>query len=306
MISPPARANRRGTVLAMYDRIAVACFAWLLVQTSEPVPVLWEGGIKNAYPHWSADGSKILYQSNAGGRWQLLVMDKDGSHRTPLTKGDCNDNFPDWSPDGERIAFVSDRDGNEDIWVMAADGSGARNLTSHPARDIHPYWSADGAKILFNSTRDVDRLQIYELDPSTGEVQRLVESKDDDTCARVSPDGERIAYLTNLATGRDDVMCRQRDGSDPVNLTEDAAADGWPSWTPDGKRIVYCSRVQGAFALHVMDADGTQRRQLTTPPPGTMDARPHVSPDGKWLVFNRERGDTIGIMTMPLPARGSA
>jgi hypothetical protein len=37
-----------------------------------------------------------------------------------------------------------------------------------------------------------------------------------------------------------------------------------------------------------------------------MDARPHVSPDGKWLVFNRERGDTIGIMTMPLPARGSA
>lgn len=269
---------------------------------AQPQPLLWEGGVKNAYPHWSNDGSKILYQSNSTGRWHLYVMESDGTNRRAITKGDWNDNFPDWSPDGTRIAFVSDRDGNEDVWIMNADGSGARNLTKNPARDIHPYWSSDGTKILFNSTRDVERLQIYELDPETGAARRLVTSDDDDTCARVSPDGRRILYLTNLAAGRDDVMMRQRDGSDPVNVTNDAPADGWPTWAPDGKRIVYSTRVTGVFSLHVMDADGTHRERLTVPPEGTADARPNVSPDGKRIVFNRENLETIGIFVVDLPA----
>lgn len=268
----------------------------------QPEPLLWEGGIKNAYPHWSRDGTKILYQSNASGRWHLYVMDADGSRRTQLTSGDWNDDRADWSPDGSRIAFVSDRGGNEDIWVMSSDGSEARNLTDHPATDIHPYWSSDGTKILFNSTRDVPRLQIYEADPETRETRRLVTSPDDDTCARVAPDGAKFVYLTNLAAGRDDVVVRRRDGSDPVNLTDDAAADGWPTWTPDGRRIVYCAQVDGVFSLHVMNADGSQRRRLTVPPAGSFDARPSISPDGKRIVFNRERRGTIGIFVAELPA----
>ena len=50
---------------------------------SEPRTILWEEGVKNAYPRWSKDASRILYQSNKSGKWQLFVMDRDGSHRTP-------------------------------------------------------------------------------------------------------------------------------------------------------------------------------------------------------------------------------
>jgi Tol biopolymer transport system component len=268
---------------------------------SEPRTILREEGVKNAYPRWSRDASRILYQSNRSGKWQLFVMDRDGSHRTPLTDGSFNDNYPDWSPDNSSIAFVSDRDGNEEVYVMNADGSGLRNLSKSPAQDIHPYWSPDGTKILFNSTRDADRLQIYEATVATGEIRRLVDSPDDDTCARISPRGDRIVYLANLATGHDDIIVRKRDGSAPVNVTDDAPADGWPVWTPDGDRIVFSSRPAGAFALYVMAANGSQRRQITFPSPGDSDTRANVSRDGRQIVFNRDRGSTIGILSIGFP-----
>jgi Tol biopolymer transport system component len=268
----------------------------------EPVILLEEAGVKNAYPHWSKDGSRLLFQSNRGGKWHLYEMGADGTGRRQLTQGDWNDTLPDWSPDGRAIAFVSDRSGNEDVWIMSEDGSDARNLSRNPAKDIHPYWSPDGSRILFNSTRDVDRLQIYEMNPDGTEVKRLVTSGDDDSCARVSPKGDRILYLANLAEGRDDVLVRKRDGSQPVNLTDDQPADGWPTWMPDGARIVFASERSGAFALFTAGADGKGARQITFPPSGSFDARPNVSRDGKKIVFNREHGDTIAILRMDLAA----
>jgi TolB protein len=267
---------------------------------AEPRRVLWDEGVKNAYPRWSRDGTQILFQSNRTGSWQIEVMDADGSHRRALTQGPSNNNFPDWSPDNAQVAFVSDRDGNEDVWVMATAGGEARNLTRHPARDIHPYWSQDGAQILFSSTRDGERFQLYEMDAAGGDVRRLVTSGDDDTCSRVSPAGDRIVYLSNLAAGRDDVIVARRDGSQPVDVTDDAQPDGWPCWTPDGARIVYAAGAPGAFALRSMKADGTERRQLTTPEAGWTDARPCVSPDGRRVVFNRDNERTIAILVLEL------
>jgi dipeptidyl aminopeptidase/acylaminoacyl peptidase len=262
--------------------------------------LVWQPGVKNAYPRWSKDGKSILFQSNRAGKWQLFVMDADGSSTRALTHGEANDNFPDWSPDNTSIAFVSDRDGDEEIYVMRADGTGARNLSSDPARDIHPYWSPDGKSILFNSTRDATRLQIYEVSADGTGLHRLVTSPDDDTCARVGPSGDRFIYLANLAIGQDDVMMRRRDGSDPVNLTHDAVPDGWPTWTPDGKHIVYSSAASGTFCLYLMNSDGTERRQLTAAELPYQDARACVSFDGKHIVFNRDRGDTIGICVIEL------
>ena len=262
--------------------------------------VLWESGVKNAYPRWSNDGKRILYETNKGGKWRICVMNADGSGARALTDGSANDNFPDWSPDNRSIAFVSDRDGNEDVFVMKADGSGAVNLTKNPARDIHPYWTPDGKKILFNSTRDAERLQIYEMASDGKDVRRLVESEDDDTCARVAPGGETFIYLANLASGQDDVMMRKRDGTAPINLTKTRAPDGWPAWTPDGKRIVYSAAPKGRFRLHVMAADGSDPNALTSGEGDYNDARACVSPDGKHVVFNRDSGETIGICFLEL------
>ena len=262
--------------------------------------VLWEPGVKNAYPRWSKDGARILFQSNRSGKWQIYVMDADGAHAQRITSGDANDNFPDWSPDNERIAFVSDRDGNEEVYVMRMDGSQLRNLSNHPARDIHPYWAPDGKTLLFNSTRDGDALQIYEVREDGSGLRRLVTSPDDDTCARIAPAGDRFVYLANLASGQDDVLLRDRDGTNPVNLTNDRAPDGWPAWAPDGRRIVYSSARTGTFCLHVMELGGGASRQLTFARAPYSDARACVSFDAKKIVFNRDEGETIGICVVDM------
>jgi Tol biopolymer transport system component len=265
--------------------------------------VLWESGVKNAYPRWSTDRRRILYQSDRGGKWRLLVMGADGSEPRALTPADSNSNFPDWSPDGEHIAFVSDRDGNEEVYVMALDGSGLANLSCDAGRDIHPYWAPDGRSLLFNSTRAVGRFQIYEVQVDGSGLRRLVESPDDDTCARIAPGGERFVYLANLAAGRDDVLLRKRDGSEPEPVTSDAARDGWPAWAPDG-RVVYSSDRSGTFSLYVRELESGAELQLTTPKAPWADGRASVSADGRQVVFNRQSGETIGICVVDLPAAG--
>ncbi|MCG6962849.1 MAG: hypothetical protein LJE95_06205, partial [Acidobacteria bacterium] len=118
---------------------------------------------------------------------------------------------------------------------------------------------------------------------------------------RVSPQGDRLVLLANLAAGHDDLILRMRDGSDPVNLTNDLTGDGWPTWTPNGKRIVFASARDGRFALFSMRSDGTDLRRITRPPSPAVDGRPNVSPDGRRILFNRQVGETIGIFVIDLP-----
>jgi TolB protein len=279
-------------------------FAAPLSAADAPRPVtsiLWADGVKNAYPRWSKDGARILYESNASGKWRLHVMDAAGANDRTLTNGAFDDQLPDWSPDNAWIAFVSNRDGNDEVYVMREDGTGLSNLSKSAARDIHPYWSPDGKWILFNSDRDGGTLQVYEVHPDGTGLHRLAVSEDEETCARVSPQGDRIVLLANLKVRRDDVILRRRDGSDPVNLTHDAPADGWPTWTPDGGRIVFASARGGSFALYSMKPDGSDARALTFPEKPFSDARPSVSPDGRRIVFNRQKGETIGIFVVDLP-----
>ncbi len=133
--------------------------------------LLWVDGVKNAYPRWSRDSSRVLYESDRSGRWQLFLMNEDGSHDRRITDGRFDDELPDWSPDNTSIAFVSDRAGNQDIYVMRADGSGLRRITRppSPSSDGRPSVSPDGRRILFN--RQVDEtIGIFVIDLPGGDV----------------------------------------------------------------------------------------------------------------------------------------
>jgi dipeptidyl aminopeptidase/acylaminoacyl peptidase len=129
-------------------------------------------GIENAFPAWSPDGSRIVFQSNRSGEWHLYLMTPDGEDLRDLTPGlkDCRN--PSFSPDGKMVVFYSASSGNDEIYVMGADGSGPRNLTHNPARDIHPHWTPDGKRIVFNSTRDDPAARVRRLRHERGRERR--------------------------------------------------------------------------------------------------------------------------------------
>ncbi len=269
-----------------------------------PARILEQRDVECAYPRWSADGKRILFQSNVSGRWQLFTMDEDGSRVAPVAADSFNNNFPDWSPDNSKIAFVSDRTGNEEIFVMDTDGKNVRQLTFDKGRDIHPYWTPDGSGILFNSTRDdTSALEIYRMKPDGDSVQRLSKSPDDESCARLSPAMDRLVYLKNNASGLDDVFLMDMKDRSETNLTRTPTMDGWPCWTPDGKRIVFSAIENDSYKLFLYDLAAKTLTKLTEPPARYDDGRASVSADGKKIVFNRQingKKNTIGIYTLQL------
>ena len=166
-----------------------------------------------------------------------------------------------------RIVFESDRDGHVrddipnfpgipayEIYVMDTDGGNQQNLTNNPNHDYSPSWSPNGKRIAFVSNRD-------------GHVD-----------ANDWPTYE--------------IYVMEADGSNQQNLTNDPSDDGSPSWSPDGKRIVFDSdRHAGGnphgIDIYVMDTDGGNQERLTNNL--TEDQYPSWSPDGKRIVFSARR-----------------
>jgi TolB protein len=267
----------------------------IIAQISASEIVLKEEGKENAYPRLSKDRSEFLYQSNRRGVWQLFIYDMLSQTSRQVTAGTSNNNFPDWSIDNEWIAFVSDRDGNEEIYLMKRNGSGLKRLTNDPARDIHPYFSPDKKFILFNSTRGNGSLDIYRFEISTGKTERLTDTKEDETCARYSPDMKQIVYLKN-SYEIDDVFVLDLTTGLSANVTNTpSVTDGWPVYSPDGKWIYYSSMETGSYCIYKIKSDGSEKKQLSFAGAGEVHARLSISQDGKTILYNSQTGKTISV-----------
>lgn len=252
-------------------------------------------GKEIAYPRLSADGHKILYQSNQDGPWSIHIMDIKSNKHTDVLVDEFNNNFPDWSYDGQLIAFTSDRDGNEEIYVMKADGSGLKRITDHHGRDIHPYFSPDGKYLLFNSTRGNGSFDIFRYDLTAGDLAQVSDTHEHETCARYSTDMKHIVYLRNGATADEIVVADNRNTTRvPITNTPNIY-HGWPVFSHDGQWVYYSSRECGAYCIYRSRLDGSEKTQLTMPAANVEDARVSLSRDGKQMIFNRRIGKTIEI-----------
>jgi TolB protein len=287
--------------------------------------------VRDAYPFWSPDGKQVVFQSdrhtNMSGDFAIYIMDVDGTNIRRLTFREESDETPVWSPDGSKILFSSyvKAEDNE-LFLMKTDGTDITQLTNHPGRDGHQKFSPDGTRIIFNSQRDDDgkgeirNYEIYEMKLDGSDIGRLTDFPEWDTYPSISPDGSKIVWRRVLPTGgtsdsgrNSEIFVMNRDGSDPMNLTNHSAFDGYPSWSPDCSKIVFASnrngKTRGNFHIYIMDSDGSDVTKILDNEASVEDARPMWSPDGSKILFNRQYiadKSSMDILIISLPDRLSA
>lgn len=117
---------------------------------------------------------------------------------------------------------------------------------------------------------------------------RLTNNLASDTFGVWSPDGSKIAFVSNR-DGKAEIYLMDADGNNVGRLTNNSADDSTPAWSPDGSRIAFQTNRDGNEEIYVMNADGSNQKRLTWDP--STDSAPAWSPDGKKIAFASNRGN---------------
>jgi len=178
------------------------------------------------------------------------------------------------------------------ICIMNADGTGFRRLTTNDSKQhFYPSLAPDGKSVLYSAFLETDNYEIYELRLDDGSVERLTNRYGVETAPEFSPDGTLLTYAKwNAATENFQIVIADRHGDDARNISR---ANGWdPTWSPDGKRILFAADKNGANQLYTVKLDGSDLKVITNLP--ALRGRSDWSPDGNYIVtysgpaWNRE------------------
>ncbi len=248
--------------------------------------------VSDNYPNLSPDGRQLAFQSTRGGSWAIWIADANGANPRRLYDGagaGKDPVNPVWSPDGRQIAFAmrpndATIDEESDVYAMDADGTNVRRLTRAVGDDAHPHWSADGKRIFFNSGRATQGQpeprsawsEIYSMASDGSDLRKHSDCQSTCTYPTPSPDGRSVVYRRVTRTAgqnwdwsasarNSEVFVGSLDGSRTVNVSNSPAFDGWPTWSPDSRWVVFASNRDKAITgqIYAVRPDGTGLRRLT-------------------------------------------
>ena len=282
-------------------------------QPSKPVPLTSFGG-RILWPALSPDGNQVafLWNGDPPGSYDLYVKLVSAGTPVRLTNDPDRKSCPAWSPDGRRIAFLRHPKGKRSVLaVIPALGGDEKAVAEAPAFYSGVSWSPDGESLVVSGrTTEETRPTLLIVSAATGRVTRLLLPPAgavlDVIWPTVSPDGRSLAFVSSSNVYANDiwVLPLAKDlepAGEPVQVTHEGWTVAQPTWTPDGKRIVFSvggqgwSSNPGLMVIPASPAPGEKARRLLG---GEWGESPTFSAKGS-LAFVRPIND-LNIWRLPL------
>lgn len=306
--------------------------------TEHAVPGL--SGVQR-FAAWSPDGTTLALMSNGAGNWDVWTIGIDGTRLQQLTHESSDEYTATWSPDGKRLVFSSDRLHRvwPNLWMLNPQQPGAaEQLSPGDGKYFFPIWSPDGRQIAFvYLPTGPPAFELRVMSVPSREIRVLSRDGILFSPPAWSPDGSKIAFASDR-TGNPELWVMDvssRSGSAPAGpqppaalwqLTDHPARDEDPSWSPDGRYLVFTSTRSGTEALWVMKLPDFGRLPPSLPPSSELrqtgaprhasrhgmfalqqlthdtaiDRYPQWSPDGKQIAFTSTRSghETVWLIEL--------
>ncbi len=275
----------------------------------------------NISPAYNPTGDKIAFLTDRGGYKEILLMRAaDGKILQTLVKGEKAGDYEEmhwlrssitWSPDGSMIAFSAKSGKRDAIHIVKIEENGfSKEIMPEMDAVYSPAWSPDGTRILFCGIRNA-RLDLFTVDVKSNEIVQLTDDYFNESDPVWSADGTKIAFSSDLHDApyelrldaiRDsyDIFVMQSDGSNLRRVAASPYHDRSPSWSPDGKHLVFVSDRNGVNNLHAANLEDSTVVPLTNLLTGA--SSPAWSPDGNNIAFTcfKDGGWDVYVLKRPL------
>jgi TolB protein len=310
--------------------IAAACLAAAQSNHLGDIRQLTHGG-QNAEAYWSPDGKRLIFQTTRPPYDcdQMFVMNADGSDQHLVSTGKGRTTCGYFLADNKHIVYASTHlagdacPANPDrskgyVWgvfpgydIFLADDKGKieKRLTEKAGYDAEATVNWKTGNIVYTSLESGD-LDLWTMKSDGTSKKQITKSAGYDGGAVFSRDGKKLVWRSNYpktpadmekykslladnmtAPMKMEIMVADADGSNARAVTDFGCASFAPTFTPDGRKILFSSNKQECdsrkFELYLMNPDGTGLEQVTHF--GGFTSFPEFSPDGKTLVFCSDR-----------------
>ena len=196
---------------------------------------------------------------------ELYTSDLDGNNVKRLTFNKQYDAEVTYAPDGHKILFGRQTDGKMDLWTMNPDGSNQKQIT------FTPDWQEGGAVYLPDNKTIVTRawkkseennpnrsMQIFTLNEDGSNLKQITTEEGTHWAPAPAPDGIHVLYVKVFPPHNYELVLLNLKTLEEKRITNNAAFDGFPTFSPDGKLVAFSSsrgNKQGdrSLSLYLLD-----------------------------------------------------